>query len=137
MVLPAHVWTPHTRCAINKLESVQRRAARFVMSNYSRTSSVTDMLNSLNWNSVETRIKELRLHTLYKIIYECVNLLLPSYPTQATRGNHLKFIQPSTRIDAYKVSILMSYSYGIILPDYIVSAQSLDFFKVLLTNYIN
>ena len=32
---------------IHKLEMVQRRAARFVMSNYNRTASVTEMLNSL------------------------------------------------------------------------------------------
>ena len=49
--------------------------------------------------------------------------------TQATRGNHLKFIQPVT-IDAYKFSfypnVIQLWNN---LPDYIVSAQSLDFLK--------
>ena len=30
------VWSPHTAANINKLKAVQRRAARFVMSNYDR-----------------------------------------------------------------------------------------------------
>ena len=39
----AEVWaqSPHTRCSINRLESIQRRAARFVMNDYLQTSSVT------------------------------------------------------------------------------------------------
>ena len=41
------VWSPHTRCLINKLESVQRRAARFVMSDYYLTSSVSAMLHCM------------------------------------------------------------------------------------------
>ena len=51
----AAVWAPHTRCDIEKLEAVQRRAARFAMSNYNRTSSVTEMLHDLNWNSLYSR----------------------------------------------------------------------------------
>ena len=39
-------WAPHTRCNIDKLESVQRRVARFVAGDYRHTSSVTDMINS-------------------------------------------------------------------------------------------
>ena len=36
----AAVWTPHIRCFINKLGSVQRRAAHFTMNNYCQSSSV-------------------------------------------------------------------------------------------------
>ena len=43
------VWSPHTAANINKLEAVQRRAARFVMSNYDRHSSVTNMISVLQW----------------------------------------------------------------------------------------
>ena len=35
--------SPHSKQNIDKLESVQRRAARFVMGNYCYTSSVTEM----------------------------------------------------------------------------------------------
>ena len=32
----AFVWSPHTTNSINNLESIQRRAARYVMSDYNR-----------------------------------------------------------------------------------------------------
>ena len=41
-------WAPHTKCNIDKLESVQRRAARFVNGDYRYTSSVTEMINTLD-----------------------------------------------------------------------------------------
>ena len=40
---------------IHQIEMVQRKAARFVYNDYSRHSSVTDMLNQLNWLSLEKR----------------------------------------------------------------------------------
>ena len=61
----AVVWAPHTRCDIDKLETVQRRAARFVMSDYNRTSSVTAMLHNLNWNTLYSRRRTSRLFFLY------------------------------------------------------------------------
>ena len=39
------VWDPHQKYNHDKLEMVQRRAARFVKSKYKRTESVTAMLN--------------------------------------------------------------------------------------------
>jgi len=43
------VWDSHLRKDINELEKVQRRAARWAMSNYSWSSSVTSMLELLQW----------------------------------------------------------------------------------------
>ena len=40
-------WYVITVCDIERLEAVQRRAARFVMSDYNCTSSVTEMFNTL------------------------------------------------------------------------------------------
>ena len=42
-------WSPHTNKWIDCIESVQRRAARFVISDYSRYGSVSSMLTDLNW----------------------------------------------------------------------------------------
>ena len=42
----APVWTPHADCYINKLEAIQKRAARFIMFDYQRTRT---MLNQLKW----------------------------------------------------------------------------------------
>ena len=53
--MPRLIWDPHsdTRTQINQIEKVQRRAARYVTNRYHNTSSVTDMLQNLNWPSLE------------------------------------------------------------------------------------
>jgi hypothetical protein len=61
------VWDPHTQKNIDKLEAVQRRAARFVCNRYHNTSSVSRMLDILGWQSLEERRKHARLSMLYKI----------------------------------------------------------------------
>ena len=43
------VWDPHTHYNTQKLEMVQRRAARYVCNRWHNTSSVTGMLNQLEW----------------------------------------------------------------------------------------
>ena len=137
----ASVWSPHTGYAMNKLENIQRRAARFVMSNYSRTSSVTEMLNSLKWNSIKSRYEELRLLTFYKIIHNCVSLSLPNDiqpSSRATRGNYLKFVQLQPRIDVYKYSFYPNViQLWNSLPNHVVSSESFDTFKMTLANYLN
>jgi hypothetical protein len=43
------VWNPYTKTEINKIEAVQRRAARYVVSNQRNQSSVSNMLQRLKW----------------------------------------------------------------------------------------
>ena len=52
----------------DKIELVQRRAARFVKSRYSRYSSVSDMLDELGRTPLSQRRQEARLILFYKII---------------------------------------------------------------------
>ena len=49
------VWDPHTKSQIHQLEMVQRRAARYTCNRYHHTSSVTEMLQTLNWPTLEKR----------------------------------------------------------------------------------
>ena len=57
----AVIWPPwpYLQTNIHQIEMVQRKAARFVFNDYSRHSSVTDMLNQLNWQSLEKRRDDL------------------------------------------------------------------------------
>ena len=48
-------WNPHTQNDTTRLEKVQRNAARFILSDYERKSSVTDMLYKLNLDTLERR----------------------------------------------------------------------------------
>jgi len=68
------VWDPYTQGNKDKLEAVQRRAARFVCNKYHRTASVTDMIDHLGWPSLEQRRKTARLAMLFKIRNELVQV---------------------------------------------------------------
>ena len=49
------VWDPHSDVLTDKLEMVQRRAARWTLHDYARTTSVTALLSQLNWQTLEER----------------------------------------------------------------------------------
>ena len=49
------VWDPYQKYLTDNIEKIQRRAARWVLSNYRQQSSVTDMLHQLQWPSLQQR----------------------------------------------------------------------------------
>ena len=68
------VWSPYTKENINKIEMLQKRAARSVCNDYSPYSSVTDMLCNLGWRSLEPRrsrcfIKSCMGWSLYQFLH--------------------------------------------------------------------
>ena len=69
-----NIWKKHQEV----LERINRRTARFVMNDYSPTSSVTSMLDALGWPSLECRRQCQRLVFMYKI---SMNSLLYRQPT--------------------------------------------------------
>jgi len=64
----ATIWDPHTFCNIGKIESVQRRGARFCFNDFFRFSSVTEMLSSLNLPSLQSKRTQTKSIALYKMI---------------------------------------------------------------------
>ena len=61
------VWDLYKQGDIDKLNKIQRAAARFVTNNYQRKSSVTALIQHLGWTDLQTRRKNFRLTRLYKI----------------------------------------------------------------------
>ena len=51
----ACAWDPPTNELSDKLERLQRRAARWATSDYCQTSSVTSMLDQLGWETLQHR----------------------------------------------------------------------------------
>ena len=49
MEYAACVWDPYQKYLTNNIEKIQRRAARWVLSDYRQQSSVADMLHQLQW----------------------------------------------------------------------------------------
>ena len=64
------LWSPHTATDIQKVEAIQRRAARWVYRDYSYTSSTTAMMKDLNWCPLDQRRIDSRLLMLYKDTYD-------------------------------------------------------------------
>ena len=71
------VWYPHHDKDIDKVEAVQRRAARWATRDYKYTSSVTAMLKDLNWHPLDQRRIDSRLLMMYKVTYEIVAIPAP------------------------------------------------------------
>ena len=90
MEYAAYVWDPYQKYLTNNIEKIQRRAARWVLSNYRQQSSVTDMLHQLQWPSLQQRRYTSRLSQFHKIVHHhtttAINIpsyFLPtSYPTR-------------------------------------------------------
>ena len=84
------IWDPHLVKHKNLLENVQRKAARWITSDYQRTSSVTRMLNTLQLEPLEDRRRSNRLTLMYKIIHENVAVPMEELDLRrnerATRG---------------------------------------------------
>jgi len=60
--------TTYNKANKDKLEMSQHKAARFVFNNYSRYSSVMNMLYQLNWDFLEQRQTRATIIMVYKII---------------------------------------------------------------------
>ena len=131
------IWNPHQRDKKDQIEMVQGRAARFVTSRYRNTSSVTDMLDYLGWESHETRRSKLQLIVLYKIVHGLIDIPPDDYLIQGnsrTRAvNKFKFMfkyqfkyqSYSTSTESYKNSFLPENR----LPATVAEAPSLVSFK--------
>lgn len=97
-------WDPYYAKNINVLEKVQRRAARFTTNNYSREASVTEMLKTLQWDSLQDRRRAHRLTCLYKIHHD--ELEIPrTYITpktdRARRGHDQQFQLYNTNLTSF------------------------------------
>ena len=106
----ATAWNPHTTIQVDKIEKIQRSAARFVANDHRRTSSVTAMLNRLKWQSLESRRLQQQLLMLYKIKTGLVNIHLPPTlltpsvePGAATQTSLFSFILGSTCMPIHSI----------------------------------
>ena len=100
------IWNPYHKDQIYKLEMVQRRAARYAINRYHNTSSVSEMLDHLNWETLESRRTKAQLTMMFRIVNSLVDVPLEQYLTPAsswTRSAHShKFRQISTTTSYYK-----------------------------------
>ena len=131
------VWDPYLRKNIDKLEHIQRRAARFVKNDYRRDSNVTAMLQDLKWQPLADRRRDQRLILLYKIINGLVAILADQHIQQnprPSRNRHTKTLLIHTcNTDIYKHSFIPRSTINWnSLPEAIVTSKTVDKFKAAL-----
>ena len=95
MEYAAVAWDPYQQNNINALEKIQRRAACWVMNDYDRYSSVSNLLciHDLNWQPLQICRKISRLQIFYNVVH---NLTAPStpqhfLPTSCPTRNHHQY----------------------------------------------
>ena len=126
------VWDPSFVSHTKQLEAVQRTAARFVLHRYHNRSSVTDMIATLGWTSLEQRRKSSKLCMMYKILHDQVHFSkskIEPAPIRNRRGNSQQLKQLQCRTAYRQASFLPStIREWNALPEYAVAAGSLDTF---------
>ena len=104
------VWLPHTKKQKSEIEKVQCRTARYTTCRFHNTSSVTSILDHLEWNSLETRRNIAKVTMLYNITHNLVAINPDFYissQTSHTRHSHsLRYKPFSTSTDYFKVSFI-------------------------------
>ena len=96
------VWDPYQDDHIRAVEKVQRRAARWVGNDFYPFSSVEEMLNNLEWPTLQTRRKRARLTMFYKFHHGIVCIdskCLPSVSAsrRSSRRTHSLYTRSSHR----------------------------------------
>ena len=125
---------PPTLDDTRKIEMVQRRAARWVLGDYSPYSSVSDMLGNLGWRTLEQRRADSRLDIFIKIVHGYVAVPLSSYAIPLTHisrtSGPLAYRQIYARTDYYKYScFLLAVVQWNALPAPTATLTNLDSFK--------
>ena len=102
-------------------------------------SSVSNVLQELQWSSLQERRIQARLAMFYKIIHNLVEVdfSIHLYPMgTVTRGHQLRFRQLPTRLNLFQQSFLpATIRDWNSLPEGIVTSPSLDKFTLRLNNY--
>ena len=96
-------WEPFTDKANDKIDMV----ARFVTNDYGRTSSVTEMMANLGWDTLQKRRDLARLSMMYRIVHVLVDIPVEPYLiplTSMTRGHDSRFHQIRTSNTTYQYS---------------------------------
>ena len=126
------IWDPKGVVLQEELESVQKRAARFVAGNYNyETGSMTGILGQLKWESLVKRRKGNRLILLYKGLKDKASVptddLIPK--TRRCRNQHsMAFQTPIANTDVYKGSFFPQTirNWNTLLDSLISSAEDAE-----------
>ena len=128
----------------SQIEAVQRRAARSVMNDWSRSynqsgrsstskGSPTLMMQQMGWNTLQERRNQARVIMMYRIVNGLIAIPASLYvtnSTQSTRGHGLKFHVPAGCVSAFNHSFFpATIRIWNQLPADVVMSPSIEGFK--------
>jgi hypothetical protein len=121
---------PHIAEHRKKIEMVQRRAARYACNRYHNTSSITDMLQTLTWPTLQRRLKT-KLIMFYKIVHHIVAVptTILIFKNQTISSF---YIQTSSCIQRF-IQVLILSEHNHLLPQNIVLCPTVNTFREQLT----
>ena len=128
-------WNPHTNTDVNRLEQVQKTAARFVCNDYNSAISTSALVSSLGWDTLEHRRLFNQSFLFYKFHNGLVNRKLPDSVTRCssrslTRSHHLAYQRPQSNIPTHCYSFFpRTLRVWNSLPCEVVTSPSLDSFR--------
>ena len=135
------VWDPHTQVNVRRLDSVQRKAARYVCNRCYITSSVSEMLNELSWESLARRRERARVCMIYKVVHGLVDIpwlqnKVPIPNPQCTRGSHSwKFAPILPHSDTFKFAFIpRTIIVWNALPSVVVHCATLNSLRLALSD---
>ena len=131
MEYAAVIWDPYTEANIRKLEMVQRKSARMIFSDYRRTSSVSPMIQQLQWPTLRERRAQAKVTMMYRITHQLVDVPLTYLtPITSLRGHGLNYNIPFARTQCYQRSFFPdTIRLWNSLPYTTVCCPSIDSFK--------
>ena len=130
----APIWSPYSKLQINQVEKVQRTAARWTCRRWRSTSSVGEMLDELEWLSLEARRDRSSLLLFHKIHSGAVSIekdkyLTPARSLKSTRSSHsAQYCRYHTYSDALKNFFPQRNS----LSSLVVNSQTTEELRALL-----
>ena len=139
------VWSPYTIKNINLLESVQRRAARWIKSRYDSTlyrwnKNTDDCLKELKWPTLASRRQYQSIIMVHSIMQKQTPINFNNhfqFNTNSTRSHPLTLQIPSSSINALRYSFYGNAPFlWNSIPYEILSSESNSLFRSRLRNYL-
>lgn len=90
------VWNPHNQFEINKLESVQRKAIRFICRRYDMNFSPSTAMTTLDLTPLSTRRRTESLKHLHSVVFA---------PNPSCRDTYLTFSRPSVTRSHHNLNV--------------------------------
>ena len=135
-------WCPYFQKDKCQLDMVQRTAARYCFNNYSRRPGVvTNMLEKLEWPSLQGRRKLSRLVMFHRVVYRNIDIKRDLYltPISCTSGNDnsMSFLRPHSNCNQHANSFFpWSIRHWNKFPGDIVNIQHNDRFKAAVRYFL-